>query len=247
MKFHISPVSGRANICRAEERACPIGGEHFSSKEEAQNFIEQKLSEKLPLLTTHRKVATKIETIGAPWEIYPLLPTEERLLRKRLRGEFTPRELKAMKIDAETPAHVSFNRNGRAAFSYEDEETQELFTKGACGYIAYALQQKTKLPILVLTDDSTSDYWQGHVALKLGEDSYLDISGVATLDELRSYHRLYGRNFSSHETTDDESFKESMGIKPDVGVYDSLNELERALLERYSRDLIRDYIQNASA
>lgn len=41
-RYHISPESGRPNICRAGKRPCPIGGEHFDSKEEARAASEVK-------------------------------------------------------------------------------------------------------------------------------------------------------------------------------------------------------------
>lgn len=46
-KYHISPTTGRPNICRATVRACPIGGqdEHYSSADEARNAYETKMSD----------------------------------------------------------------------------------------------------------------------------------------------------------------------------------------------------------
>ncbi len=38
--YHISPETGRANVCRATKRDCPVGGEHFATREEAQLYIE---------------------------------------------------------------------------------------------------------------------------------------------------------------------------------------------------------------
>lgn len=39
-KYHISPQTGRPNLCRAETKSCPIGGIHYPSKEEAQEAYE---------------------------------------------------------------------------------------------------------------------------------------------------------------------------------------------------------------
>lgn len=44
-KYHISPESGRPNICRAEKQDCPVGGSHFDNKVEAKAYAENKLSE----------------------------------------------------------------------------------------------------------------------------------------------------------------------------------------------------------
>lgn len=46
-RYHINPETGRANICRATVRACPVGGTdgkeapHFDTKEEARTYYEQ--------------------------------------------------------------------------------------------------------------------------------------------------------------------------------------------------------------
>lgn len=45
-KYHISPDSGLANICRATIQNCPVGGEHFDNKESAKEFIEKELAHK---------------------------------------------------------------------------------------------------------------------------------------------------------------------------------------------------------
>lgn len=49
-KYHVNPKTGKASICRATVRACPLGGEsmHFESKEatraadELNDFVESK-------------------------------------------------------------------------------------------------------------------------------------------------------------------------------------------------------------
>lgn len=45
-KYHVSPSTGRPNICRATKRPCPIGGqnEHYSSKDEARAAYETQQS-----------------------------------------------------------------------------------------------------------------------------------------------------------------------------------------------------------
>lgn len=42
-KYHISPDTGRPNICRAIDK-CPIGGEHYDSKDEARSGYEAQQS-----------------------------------------------------------------------------------------------------------------------------------------------------------------------------------------------------------
>lgn len=51
MRYHISPKTGRPNICRATKKGCPLGGEqeHYKSKEEAQAAYEaSKKQEEMP-------------------------------------------------------------------------------------------------------------------------------------------------------------------------------------------------------
>lgn len=44
-KYHISPESGRPNICRAEKQDCPVGGSHFENKADAKAYAETQLKE----------------------------------------------------------------------------------------------------------------------------------------------------------------------------------------------------------
>lgn len=46
-KYHISPVTGRPNMCYASVRSCPVGGEdaHYESKEEARSAYEKDMSD----------------------------------------------------------------------------------------------------------------------------------------------------------------------------------------------------------
>lgn len=44
VKYHISPDTGRPNICRAGKKDCPVGGDHYGSKEEARKGYERDMS-----------------------------------------------------------------------------------------------------------------------------------------------------------------------------------------------------------
>lgn len=44
-KYHISPATGRPNICTANKRACPVWGQHYASKEDAVREEEERLAE----------------------------------------------------------------------------------------------------------------------------------------------------------------------------------------------------------
>lgn len=190
------------------------------------------------------KVYPPVETIGEPWEVYPLTAEEDKLLRQRLRGQFLASEMKRMKIDAETDTFVSFNRNGEVSFSYQEYGAQDVFMRGACGYIAYALHEKTGLPVTVFTKDSTQKYWQGHVAIKMGPDKFLDISGFSDSADIRRYFGFDNENFTMHDVDSEADLRKALGVGPREDVYKNMAPLERAILKRYTRDIIRDYIQN---
>lgn len=44
-KYHISPTTGRPNKCNANKRPCPVGGQHYESKEDAVREQEEMLAE----------------------------------------------------------------------------------------------------------------------------------------------------------------------------------------------------------
>lgn len=73
-KYHISPKTGRANICRATKQ-CPLGDNaaHFSSKEEAHDHIESELKkENFSFSTTSLATVKDIDELyGLPQDSSP--------------------------------------------------------------------------------------------------------------------------------------------------------------------------------
>ena len=180
--------------------------------------------------------------VTPPTDPSVLTVKEYKLLWKRLRGGYELSVLKKMDIGVDTPANVSYNRNGEAAFNYENYENQELFSKGACGFFAYAVHEKTGLPLVVFTEDPKSDYWQGHVAVKISEGKFLDITGIS--DE-RTYESRYGLEpgvYSMETVESQDRFKELMGLPSAGTVYDKLGDLEKAILDRNATDVVRDFL-----
>lgn len=45
VKYHISPETGRPNQCRASVRVCPVGGDHFDTKEDAREAYEKQMDQ----------------------------------------------------------------------------------------------------------------------------------------------------------------------------------------------------------
>lgn len=239
--FHINPKTGRVNKCTASEGNCPygVGAIHESTKEAAQARYEQAMVHQLvPKSFSKKDASPGMDEVG---NVYPLSAKELVLLRRRLRGSVLAKDFKKMEIGPSTTAHVSYNRNGEASFDYNDYETQELFSKGACGYLAFAIHEKTGLPFTIVTADPESPYWAGHMAIKLGEDSFLDITGTNSMDEIVRRYSLDPKKLAIEQIDSSEIFQKARGIKEGSGVYDNLDELERAILDRLSRDLIRDF------
>lgn len=52
VKYHINRKTGRPNICRATIQACPVGGDHFEHKADAQKYIETKFNEEFGQVKT---------------------------------------------------------------------------------------------------------------------------------------------------------------------------------------------------
>ena len=57
MKYHINPTTGRANICRAEKRPCPVGGDHFGTKAEAEAAHSAALAKTTPTFSPFQRTA----------------------------------------------------------------------------------------------------------------------------------------------------------------------------------------------
>lgn len=82
--YHINQKTGQSAICVANTaiRACPIGGEHFNSKEDAQQFIEEKLTQSFGMTSRLQKDIPK-----APEEIKAKEEKTEKLSKVSQIGE----------------------------------------------------------------------------------------------------------------------------------------------------------------
>jgi hypothetical protein len=54
-KYHLSPKSGKAVICRASVKACPVGGDHFDTQEDAQQYLESTLGKEYGVVVSVKK------------------------------------------------------------------------------------------------------------------------------------------------------------------------------------------------
>lgn len=231
--------------CKAKNPStCPYHGSSFVLKESAKTGdVETYLRTRatIPESKKERWVQDKLTSVEEE-RINGLTSKEYKVLWKRLRGAYLLSDLKKMTITDETPVAVTYNRNGEASFNYETHETQEIFSKGACGYMAYALHEKTRLPIVVFTADPQESYWQGHVAVKIGENRFLDVTGVSSASDYANRYGLDESKYSVEEVNEDSRFREIMGLPSTGSAYTKLNDLEKAILDRCAKDIVRDYI-----
>jgi hypothetical protein len=61
-KYHINQATGRPNKCTATTRACPVGGQHYPSKEDAQDAIEIAAARENETFATLQKPSTRVST-----------------------------------------------------------------------------------------------------------------------------------------------------------------------------------------
>lgn len=57
--YHINQATGRPNKCTATKRACPVGGQHYPSKEDAQDAIEATAAAENQTFVKLQKPATR--------------------------------------------------------------------------------------------------------------------------------------------------------------------------------------------
>lgn len=248
-RFHINPETGRVNKCTAQPGNCRYGAEtkHGATKEEARALYEQQMEEHTvaPPVTKSGKLSKAVAGVysSTPNDVYPLTAKEFAMVKRQLKKGYTNKEIERMgPIGPNTPVYTYFVHNEDCTFDYNDPETVKVFTRGACGYLAYALREKTGLPVTIFTSDTTASYWSGHVALKLDDDRYLDVNGVNSLADIQNEFGKDAKNFGIADFHDSAQYASEIGVPEGREVYQPLGDLERAILDRVSRDLVRDFL-----
>lgn len=63
IKYHISPDTQRPNICKANKQGCKFGDNipHFDNKQEAREYVQNKLAQTSSILTSSKKLPPKNE------------------------------------------------------------------------------------------------------------------------------------------------------------------------------------------
>lgn len=123
-----------------------------------------------------------------------------------------------------------------------------LFRSGYCAFLALALHELTGYPLAVFTIPGTGvDNWLGHVAIKTGDDEYLDISGFTSEQEINDTygygeHTPFGAlslTVTSELSDVPEIFHELVRDNP----WSMFGELERLVTVDYAEQLIEDYLK----
>ena len=154
VKYHISPTTGRPNICSAAKGNCPYGGdeEHFSSKEKARAAYEKKMSGKT--LVSHGKAS---ESKKQPKET----PQEKSGIKRLPEGETRDYTEMLRKISARKAA--AREEMGNAYFEAEvaeifcskcGEELKGYSKDGLCGKCRKAQEEDD-----FVTNNYDEPYW----------------------------------------------------------------------------------------
>lgn len=238
---HVNPRNGRVGKCTAVPGNCPYGEDavHGDTAELARiKYEESQANFVLPTPVTRSLRSPGLVDPATP----KLTPTEMSLLTRRLKNQMLTQDFKRLHIDGSTPVTVVFQRATESSFDYRESSTQRTFTEGACALLAHEIHAKTGLPLTLITVNPGAKYWSGHVGVKIGPDEYLDINGVQSMKELQT--SFVNASPSTNVIEDEvslDTFRARMGLEPGVDVYRNLDRLERAMLDRLARDLVRDF------
>lgn len=113
--------------------------------------------------------------------------------------------------------------------------THAFFAYGKCAYLAYRVHQLTNLPVALWTEGDNNG-WTGHVAVKTGEDEYLDIEGIVSNDDICD--RYYWNNKEPQVFPDFTHLDALMGHMPTY--YGDLGKLEKELIDYLAKRLISE-------
>lgn len=207
--YHINPETNRPNICKAQSvDSCPLreNSPHFANKEEAKVYVENKLSKINPIFSSrNKKTSVNIESTennvsnDFTKKLFSLVDYEKEkpVTKKGLKALISRANNQIEKrkdfytedtFDEDTSLYVQIGSQGNeACLNIKDHKTIDFFKKGACIALAYKIAEKTDAPIAVFTNaNGTENFWQGHVAVKIGDDKYLDIEGFSSRQDIKN-------------------------------------------------------------
>lgn len=116
-----------------------------------------------------------------------------------------------------------------------DGGAESIFSHGYCVLLAWAIHERTGLPLALFTSTNEDSDWTGHAAIQLDEDTFLDITGKSTAENiLKRFPRTNPVQVVSPEefiniTVDEANQADPLGF---------LEELERLITEDFADHLI---------
>jgi len=119
-----------------------------------------------------------------------------------------------------------------------DDEVFGLFLHGYCGLLAWAIHQRTGLPLAVFTGRApTESAWAGHAAVVVGEDKFLDINGIQSAANIHA--AFPGKLRADYALVTPEEFA-ALIVEPQhrVDPLSFLEPLERYIVEDFAEYLV---------
>lgn len=138
-----------------------------------------------------------------------------------------------------------------AYFPYREINSHvvSIYRNGYCAFLALAIHEQTNYPLAVfsLADEylPENEGWLGHVAVKIGDDSYLDITGVSTAEQIQSaygFGKYRGEYMSETIASTLEEVPEIFHPELHGQPWNFLEELEELVTRDYAEQLVARYV-----
>lgn len=178
--YHLNPDTERIGRCRAENGRCPFGSDnpHFTTREETQAYYENELEAEYGLFGSSKELSLDRTAVARRLNLLPAEAMDQLIRERWRRGGYTPREAEQMLAKGEA-FYVHYTTNQEITLDPESRETRRTFMRGACGRFAEQIHRATGWPLAVFSSNEFPGLWQGHVAAKLPDGRFLDVTGAS--------------------------------------------------------------------
>lgn len=124
---------------------------------------------------------------------------------------------------------------------FVDWEAISIFNHGNCAAFAYALHQKTGLPLIVFTSDETAfGSWSGHAGVLAENGQVLDIAGFRTMKTVMADYRITTEGVVVNE---DEFVALTVQEEYQEDVFSYVGKLERFVLNDFADFIIETHLK----
>jgi hypothetical protein len=122
-----------------------------------------------------------------------------------------------------------------------DEGTFTIFSSGYCTFLAWAIHERTGLPLAVFSAPSSeNEGWFGHATIMVGEDRFLDIDGIHSAARIQErYQNKLNPGYEIMEAADYVKL-----IVQEKNQHDPLSfvdDLERFIVEDFAEYVLKLY------